>query len=477
MPNAKRFRPTAFPSLSQIATRFTEWSERYIPDAFIFALLATILIFGLSLGLTPSGPERVLGAWGRGFWELLPFTMQMSLIIITGYVLATAAPIHRLIVRLAALPDSPRAAVLLVALFSMITSWFNWGFSLIISAILAREVAKRNKLVDYRALAAASFLGQGSMWAQGISGSANLQMCTPESLQPAIRAVVSRGGLVPGGIIGLQDTAFLWQTLLTVLVEIALVGVVVWFYTPLGNKAKTAAKLNIDLEDRPAAPVATRARTPGEWLEHSPILNWVIGGLGLGYLGMTMSNAPDSISAVTLNNINFFFLMVGVLAHGKPHHLMNAFRNATPSVWGAILQFPFYAGIAGMITGTDLNTKIAGFFVSISNQVTFAPIISIYSTILGVFVPSGGSKWIIEAPYVLAAAHDLKVHLGWVVSVYNLGEALANLIQPFWMVPVLTILGLKARDVMGYTTIVFLALLPVVLIMVTVLGMTLRYPL
>jgi len=277
-------------------------------------------------------------------------------------------------------------------------------------------------------------------------------------------------------LIGLQHTAFLWQTLLTVVIEIVLVGAIVWFYTPTGPKAKTAKFLNINLETK-TPELRTTAQTPGEWLEHSPLLNFITGLMGLFYLGTALVRAPNTVAAITLNNINFFFLMLGVLLHGTPHRLMNAFKEATPAVWGAILQFPFYAGIAGIITGTGLNEKIAGFFVSISNQVTFAPIISVYSTILGIFVPSGGSKWIIEAPYVLTAAHDLKVHLGWVVSVYNLGEALANLVQPFWMVPVLAILGLKARDVMGYTAVVFIVLLPAVLIMVTLLGLTLPYPL
>jgi short-chain fatty acids transporter len=156
---------------------------------------------------------------------------------------------------------------------------------------------------------------------------------------------------------------------------------------------------------------------------------------------------------------------------------MRAVREATPATWGVLLQFPFYAGIAGMIVYTHLNARIAGFFVSISSRASFPPLIALYSAALGVFVPSGGSKWVIEAPYVMAAAHDLKVHLGWMVAVYDLGEALANLVQPFWMLPTLAILGLRARDVMGYTFVVFLVLLPLVLGLVTLLGLTLPYPL
>ena len=156
---------------------------------------------------------------------------------------------------------------------------------------------------------------------------------------------------------------------------------------------------------------------------------------------------------------------------------MQAVQSATPAVWGVLLQFPFYAGIAGVITSTHLNEQLAHLFVRISTPATFPPLVAIYSAVLGVFVPSGGSKWVIEAPYVMAAAHDLHVHLGWVVTAYDLGEALANLLQPFWMLPVLGLFHLRARDVMGYTFVVFVALLPVVLILVTAFGLTLPYPL
>ena len=156
---------------------------------------------------------------------------------------------------------------------------------------------------------------------------------------------------------------------------------------------------------------------------------------------------------------------------------MHAVQAATPAVWGVILQFPFYAGIAGVITSTHLNEQLANLFVRVSTPTTFPPLVAIYSAGLGVFVPSGGSKWVIEAPYVMAAAHDLKVHLGWVVAAYDLGEAVANLLQPFWMLPILGLFQLRARDVMGYTLVVFAVLLPTVLLVVTLLGRTLPYPL
>src|SRR5262249_17666448 len=151
--------------------------------------------------------------------------------------------------------------------------------------------------------------------------------------------------------------------------------------------------------------------------------------------------------------------------HATPARLMRAVREATPATWGVLLQFPFYAGIAGMITATALSERVARLFVDASSHATFPALIATYSALLGVFVPSGGSKWVIEAPYVMKAAHDLHVHVGWTVAVYDLGEALANLVQPFWMLPTLTLLGLRARDVMGFTFVVFVVLVPVVLAM------------
>jgi short-chain fatty acids transporter len=212
-------------------------------------------------------------------------------------------------------------------------------------------------------------------------------------------------------------------------------------------------------------------------LENVPILNWVVVVLGVAYLVRYFMSVSDPLSAITINIVNFAFLLCGIFLHRTPARLMAAVQNATPAVWGVILQYPFYAGIAGVITGTHLNEQLAGTFVRLSSATTFPPLVALYSAVLGVFVPSGGSKWVIEAPYVMAASHTLKVHLGWIVSAYDLGEALANLVQPFWMLPTLGVFRLGARDVMGYTFVVFLALVPVVLLLVTLLGLTLPYPL
>jgi short-chain fatty acids transporter len=465
--------------LARLALALTDWAERWIPDAFIFALLATFIVALAARATTGAPVPAIVDAWGRGFWDLIPFTLQMSLIIMTGHVLASSPPMQRVVRAIASWPRTPKAAVALVTFCSLVTSWFNWGFSLIFAAMLALEVARRVEGVDYRALAAASFLGAGSIWAQGLSGSAALMMATPGAVQPQIRDIVAHGGLVPGGLIPFRHTIFLWQSFTSVAIEIVVVTTVMWLATPpAGQGMAPPAELktqNLELRTRNSNP-ESRITTPGQYLEQSSLLMWLTVAFGGWYLVRYFATAADPLNAVTLNILNLAFLLLGFLLHRTPARLMAAFRNATPAVWGVLLQFPFYAGIAGIIITTHLSDRLASAFVRLSSQATFPPLVAIYSAVLGVFVPSGGSKWVIIAPYVMEAAHSLKVHLGWCVSAYDLGEALANLVQPFFMLPILGLFGLSARDVMGYTIVVFLVLTPVVIALVWLLGLTLPYP-
>src|SRR5207342_3429504 len=328
-----------------------------------------------AVAITPATLTETVDAWGRGFWDLIPFTLQMALVIITGHVLATSPPMGRVIRAIASWPSTPRGAVALVAFFALATSWFNWGFSLVFTAVLAIEIARRVEGVDYRALAAASVLGLGSIWAQGLSGSAALQMATPGALQPQIREIVARDGLVAGGLIPFSHTIFLWQSLLSVVIEILVVTTVMWLVTPPAGRGKTARDLGIALgkaEIEPPAPIGKP--TPGQWLEHSPILNWLIVAVGGTYLVRYFMQASEPLSAINLNIVNLTFLLLGFLLHKTPARLMHAVQSATPAVWGVILQFPFYAGIAGIITSTHLSQQIAHAFVGISNAKTFPAI-------------------------------------------------------------------------------------------------------
>ena len=213
---------------------------------------------------------------------------------------------------------------------------------------------------------------------------------------------------------------------------------------------------------------------PGERVEHSRWLLVPVALIASVYLVRSIvarsASMADVLNALDLNTINLALLTLGALLHGSPASLMRAVREAAPATAGVLLQFPFYGGVFGIMTGTALSAAIAGVFVSVATATWYPAMIVSYSALLGVFVPSGGSKWVIEAPYVLQSARALGVPDGWMVVTYDLGEAIANLLQPFWMLPTLALLGLKARDIMGYTYLVALVLVPLVLVLVTVLA-------
>jgi short-chain fatty acids transporter len=473
--------------LARTALRFTSFTEKWLPDAFGFVLVGTfvVLLFGLVTGepllKRPDDPAATKGyglidGWGLGFWSLITFTLQMAMIIIGGYAVATSGPVARLITRLARIPKSPRTAVAFVAAVAMLASYLNWAFSLIFAAILAREVARNVPKADYRALGAMAFLGLGTVWAQGLSGSAALQVASASSSPAPVQEVIKASGHA-SGLIPLSDTIFTWQAIVATLIVYAVGVAMAWFIAPGEGNARTADEIGIEIKPligrgspyNGKQGVDGEARRPGDWLEHSPLFSLLVVALGTVYL-VRYFDGKSFFNALDLNTVNLVLFLLAMLLHWRPWRMARAVRDGAPAAAGVLLQFPLYGGIFGMIAYTGVSARIAGWLVQASSQFLFPPLVAIYSCILGVFVPSGGSKWVIEAPYVLQAANELKVDAGWMVVVYDLGEASANLLQPFWMLPTLAILGLKARDIMGYTFTMFLACFPAALIAVTLLA-------
>jgi short-chain fatty acids transporter len=449
--------------LAATGLRLSAWFERWFPDAFALALVAVAIVFLASIAMG-SSPAQSAQSFGAGFWDLVAFTMQMAMIIVTGYTVATAPPVYAIILRMSEIPKDGRSATAFVALFSMLSSMLSWSFSLIFSGLLAREVTHRVKGADYRAVGAAAYLGLGSVWALGLSSSAALIMAAPASLPPSILQI--------SGVIPLGQTLGLWQSVLMAGILLFLSMAISFYSAPAAAQARSMEDMGVPYT-AVRKPIG-KPSTPGEWLEHSPLLTILISGLGITYLFQEVA-AKGATIILELNHYVFAFLIAGLLLHWRPRSFMNAVAGAVPSVAGVLVQYPLYAGIVKMMTDSGLAKQLAEFFVAVSTQHTFPVLVGIYSAVLGLFVPSAGGKWLIEAPYLLDAAKSLQVHLGWVVQTYNATEALANLIHPFWMLPLLGILGLKARDIVGYSTLQFVVHVPIVLFLVWILNYTLQY--
>ena len=438
--------------LARAGVTFSNWSERWFPDPLVFALVGIVVVFciGIAAGEKPSD-LAIQG--GKGFWSLIPFTMQMVMIIIGGYVVACTPLVQRAMQKLANVPNSPRQAIALIAVFSELTALLSWGMSPIISGLLVRQLTQRVKGLDYRAAGAAAYVGGATVWALGISSSAAMLMATPSAIPPKLRAI---SGLMP-----LTSTIFLWPSLLMAAVLIVIGIWVAYLSAPVAAKARTAESYGLKWE--PFQMELEPRTKPGEWLEYSPLLTVLVAVLLCVYLVDLFRTSPQgALAALDLNTFNLIFLTAGLLLQWRPKRFLRAVTEVIPGTTGVIIQFPLYAMIFGMIVGTGLSDKAARLLTSISTHNTFALLVALYSATLGVFIPSGGSKWIIEAPYVLQAAIQHRVNLGWVVQIYNASEALPNLINPFFMLPLLGILRLRARDLVGYGLLQLLVQAPVV---------------
>jgi short-chain fatty acids transporter len=455
-PDESSFLGAEEPELLNIPSRLglllAAWSERWFPDPLIFALLGIVCVFciGIAMGEKPS---QLAVTGGMNFWALVPFTMQMAFTIVGGYVVASAPLVKRGIRWLARRAKTPRGAIALVALCSMLSSLISGGFSLIFSGVFVRELSKHVKGMDYRAAGAAGYLGLGAVWALGLSSSAAMLMGTRSSLPTSLLNI--------SGVIPLRQTIFLWQSIATAAILTIVSTLVAYFSAPPPEKARTAEYYNIESAVRETE--SQTRRRPGEWLEYSPVLTILVSALlGWYILHVFRASPVGALAALDLNTYNLIFVTAGLLLHWRPREFMRAVSESIPATEGVLIQFPFYAVIFGMIVGTGISDRLAKLILSVSSSGSFPILVAAYSAALGVFIPSGGSKWIIEAPAVLQAANILHVHLGWVVQIYNASEALPNLINPFWMLPLLGILKLKARDIVGYGVLQLLVHVPLV---------------
>lgn len=407
--------------------------DRYLPDPFIFVLLLTVVAAAAAMLFEGAGPMAVVQMWGDGFWGLLSFSMQMLLILVTGFILASSPPVKKFLALLAGLAKSPGSAIVLVSVVSLIASWVNWGFGLVVGALFARELARQIR-VDYRLLIAAAYSGF-VIWHGGLAGSIPLTIATAGHFTEA-----------QIGVIGTGETIFASFNLIIVAILFVAIPLVNWLMVPREDESVYVTREQLGDETREAF-VPTR---PAEHLENSRLLMWVVGLAGLVFLAHYFFVRGAGLN---LNIVNFLFLMLGIVLHGTARNLLDALQDAVKGGAGIVIQFPFYAGIMAIMTQSGLAQSMSEWFVSISSAATLPFWTFISAGIVNLFVPSGGGQWAVQAPVMLPAAEALGADIARVAMAVAWGDAWTNLLQPFWALPMLGIAGLKAKDIMGFCLI------------------------
>jgi short-chain fatty acids transporter len=419
--------------LNKIATPFTKLVERYLPDPFIFVILLSIITLMIATLFTPATSIDVLQAWGAGFWNLLSFAMQMLLVLITGYMLASTGPISRLLEKLATFACTPPKAIILVTLISLLASWLNWGFGLVIGALFAKAIAKHTR-VDYRLLVASAYSGF-VVWHGGLAGSIPL-------------TIASEGHFLQSsmGIVSTEQTLFAGFNI-AILVGLFIIMPLVNRYMLPSDNDSVYIDPNLLNTSTPAASTVTR---PAQHLEQSKLLGMGIGLLGLVYLAYYFFIAGGGLN---LNSVIALFLFLAITLHQTPHNLLNSLQQAIPSGAGIVIQFPFYAGIMAVMVDTGLAQQISQGFIAVADADSLPFFSFISAGLVNMFVPSGGGQWAVQAPIVIPAAQALGADISRVAMAVAWGDAWTNLIQPFWALPVLAIAGLKAKDIMGFCVV------------------------
>lgn len=421
--------------------------QRWLPEPFIFAILLTLVAAVVAMGVCSQSPVEVLEHWGGGVWNLLAFAMQMALVLVCGSALAAAPAVKRAIDALARLPKSPAAAIALVTAVSALACWLNWGFGLIVGVVFAKSIARQMRGIDYRLLIASAYSGF-VVWHAGLSGSIPLTMATPGDA-----LVKATNGALTAPVPVSQTILDPHNLVMVLLVIVAIIVANTLMHPKQG--AVTVDPVLLEEEAASGKGEVVGEKTPAQRMEHSPVLAWITGLLLLGYLVLRLGFRNGTVD---LGSVIMLFLALGLLLHGTPVAYVRAFGKAATGAAGIILQFPFYAGIMGIITGVgvsgiSLGSVLAEGCIRISNPVTYPLLTFLCAALLNLFVPSGGGHWAIQAPIMFTAGAELGVDAGLTGTAIAWGDAWTNLIQPFWALPALAIAKLDAKDIMGYCLI------------------------
>ena len=437
--------------LAKIADSFSELIRRFLPDAFIIAVLMTLLVIAAAWSIEPQSGVSVIASWGEGFWVYLAFTMQMVLLLITGMTLAKAPRINALLTGLASQASGTFRPYALVFVACAIAYYINWGLAVIVGAILAREVGRQNRQIHFPLLVAAAY-APTTLFTAGLSSSIGLTVATEGHFLADVM-----------GVIPTSQTIFSPATITIFLALLITMPIVIVLMAPRDpSKIISWSGDAADDADEDSKTPGGNEATPASRLENSRILGRLMGLVAASYALYHFATGGD----FNLNIINLLFLALGLLLHPSLKAFSTAFSSSAGAISPIILQFPFYAGIIAVLSSSALGDMIISGMTSVATSETFNVFTYLSAGVVNILAPSGGGQWALQGPLQIPAAIALGVDPATTAMAVGWGDAWTNLIQPFWALPILSVVGLHIRHIMGYCILlsVWVGLLTSVLI-------------
>ena len=433
---------------NNLSKPFVKLVEKYYPDAFIFVIVLSVLTFLLALVNTDSTPIEILDAWGNGLPKLFTFTAQITIIMIGAHALAHTEPIENVLSKIGSYPNSSIQAYALVTFISGIASLFAWSFGLIVGGIISKFVAigcsKKKIRVHYPLLVASAYSGY-VIWHMGYSSSAALFVSSEG------HSLVDKIGILP-----VTETIFTNFNITLAIITLAIITIVNPLMRPLNKNEIKEVDTNIfgsRDEKNSSLDINKSKRTFAQDIENNRLISLFIGLVLLFFIFYIFYNKGFFLD---LNIVSWTFLGLGLVLAKSPINYVKLVNNAAITVGPIILQYPFYAGIMGMMADTGLINILAQKI----SQVSTAETLGFYSFLSGglvnMFIPSGGGQWAVQGPVMIEAARNLNVDAYVIVLGVAYGDQWTNMIQPFWTIPLLAIAGLHMRQIMGYTFVIFL---------------------
>jgi short-chain fatty acids transporter len=431
--------------LQRLTSLFVQLFERYTPDPYILAVGLTILTGLLAAMFAPKGSlPTILSGWYTGLFSILAFAFQVLLILVTGYALSTSRPVRSLLRWLASFGSTPRRAIVVTIVTVFIASFLNWGFGLVVAGLLTREIAKRIR-IDFGWLVGGAYSGW-MIFSSGFSSSIALSQATPGSSLNIVQKIT-------GQVLPLESMLFTPLNLVTTFVLFIALPLLYCAIQPGERDVQIANLKESAAQDEASAEETKGPRTLARKLEEAWILNLILVVAGIAALGLVWHQNGFSLD---LNSVIFLFLIAGLLLHWRPIAYVNAINHAARITGPLILQYPIYGGIMGIMTSTGLADVFAKGFIQFANAHTLPFWNFIASLIISLFVPSAGGHWAIQGPFTVPAAIGLHASQAATAMGVAYGEQVADMIQPFWALPVVAVAGINIRRVMGFTVMSFL---------------------
>ena len=444
-PGAVPLTPARRSPLQRLTSLFVQLFERYTPNPYILAVGLTILTGLLAAVLAPKGSlPTILSGWYSGLFSILAFAFQVLLILVAGYALSTSRPVRSLLSWLASFGSTPRRAIVVTIVTVFIASFLNWGFGLVVAGLLTREIAKRIR-IDFGWLVGGAYSGW-MIFSSGFSSSIALSQATPGSSLNILQKIT-------GQVLPLESMLFTPLNLVTTFVLLIALPLLYCAIQP-GESDVQIANLKESAGHAEASSEETKgSRTLARKLEEAWILNLILVVAGIGALGLVWHQNGFSLD---LNSVIFLFLIAGLLLHWRPIAYVNAINDAARVTGPLILQYPIYGGVMGIMTSTGLADVFAKGFIQFANAHTLPFWNFIASLIISLFVPSAGGHWAVQGPFTVPAAVGLHASQAATAMGVAYGEQVADIIQPFWALPVVAVAGISIRRVMGFTVMSFL---------------------